>query len=126
MGILLVIAFFAASSWALVSVVRRLCRERVSSSWWLAFVALTIIGVTLGVWCAFHFEYHVGTRYRIGSFPLPVVFFHWEDGHWVDFPVPEFQAWATAFTNIITVTALATLPVWRLSWRRHRHVHRTA
>ena len=53
-------------------------------------------------------------------------FFHLEDGQGVDFPVPEFQAWAAVFTNIITITALATLPVWLLSWRRHRHDHTTA
>ena len=126
MGILFVIAFFAASSWALVSLIRRLRREQVSASWWLAFVGLAAVGIALGVWCALHFEYRVGARYRVGSFPLPVVLFHWEDGQWVDFPVPEIQAWAAAVTNVITITALATLPFWVLSWRHHRHEHTAA
>jgi len=30
--------------------------------------------VTGDIYC----EYHVGTRYRIESFPLPIVFFHLE------------------------------------------------
>jgi hypothetical protein len=50
-----------------------------------------------------------------------MVFFHLEDGQWVDFPVPPFQAWSAAFTNIIAITALATLPLSLLLWRRHRH-----
>ena len=121
MGILFVIALLVASSWALVAVVRRLRRERVSTAWWLAFGTLAAIGVAAGIWCALHFEYPLGAHYRVGSFPLPVVFFHLEDGHWVDFPVPKFQAWVAAFTNVITITALATLPIWLLSWRQHRH-----
>jgi len=60
-------------------------------------------------------------RDRIGSFPIPVVFFHLEDGDWVDFPVPEFQAWAAALANVISITALATLPLWLISWRQHRN-----
>jgi hypothetical protein len=54
---------------------------------------------------------------RIGSFPLPIVFFHLEEGRWVDFPVPEFQAWSAMLANIIAIIALATLPLWLVSWR---------
>ena len=121
LGILLILGFLAASSWALASLVRRLRRERVGLQLWVAFVGLTIIGLAAGIWFAFHFEYHLGARYRVGSFPLPVVFFHMEDGEWVDFPVPEFQAWASAFTNIVTLTALAPLPLWLLLWRQRKH-----
>jgi hypothetical protein len=56
----------------------------------------------------------------VGSFPIPIVFFRLEDGHWIDFPVPAFQAWASVFTNIIAITAFALLPVWLTSWRHHR------
>ena len=38
----------------------------------------------------------------------------------MDFPVSDFQAWASAFTNIVTVTALAILPLWLPLWRQHR------
>src|SRR4051794_41019761 len=118
MGILIVAVFFALSSWALVALFRRLRQQRVSSGWWVAFSALIAGGVALGIWCAF-VEYHIGTRYRIGSFPIPTVFFHLEQGDWVDFPVPEFQAWAAFFTNVMTITALATLPLWLVSWWQH-------
>lgn len=121
MGILIVIVFLALSSWALVALFRRLRHQRATSGWWVAFGVLVACGVALGVWCAFYVEYNVGTRYRIGSFPIPVVFFHLEQVDWVDFPVPEFQAWSAAFTNVITITALATLPLWLMSWRQHRH-----
>src|SRR5439155_7620795 len=98
--------------------------QAVSTTWWVAFGILVVIGVVAGIWVAFHFEYPLGARYRVGSFPLPVVFFHMEDGQWVDFPVPAFQAWASALTNVITITALATIPFCLISWRSHVHDRR--
>jgi len=59
----------------------------------------------------------VGTNFRIGSFPIPVVFFRLEQDQWVDFPVPAFQAWLAMLANIITIIALATLPLWLVSRR---------
>ena len=125
-GMLCVLAFLTGSSWVLVSLVRRLCREQAGPRRWVAFAILGVIGLSVGAWCAFRCEYPMGAHYRIGSFPIPVVFFHLEDGQWVDFPGPRFQAWAAKFTNIITMTALATLPLWLLLWRQYRPEHRTA
>ncbi len=120
LGLLFITAFLAASSWALCSLVRRLRREHADARWWVALSILVLVGVSTGMWCAFQCEYPLGERFRVGSFPIPVVFFHLEDGHWVDFPVPEFQAWSAAFTNIVTLVAVATTPLWLVSWRQHR------
>ncbi len=122
-GMLFVVFFLTGSSWALASLVLRFRRERVDARWWAALFTLVGLGLLAGIWCAFYCEYPLGENYRVGSFPLPVVFFHLEDGKWVDFPVPEFQALSAAFSNIITMTTLATVPLWLLSWRQHRHEH---
>lgn len=124
MGMLFVLVLFASSTWAVIALIRRLRRKHASGGWWIAFGVLVACGVALGIWCAFYCEYRVGPRHRVGSFPIPVVFFHLEHGDWVDFPVPEFQAWSAVFTNVITVTTLATLPLWLVSWRCHRHERR--
>jgi hypothetical protein len=121
MPALINIFFLALSSWLLVALFRKLRRQHVGAGWWAMLGLFVACGLALGIWCAFYCEYHVGTSYRIGSFPIPVVFFHLEDGQWIDFPVPEFQAWAAAFTNVITITALATLPLWVASRRQRRH-----
>ena len=121
MGFFIVILFLALSVWMLVGLFRQLRRQHAGRSLWFSFSVLAACGITVGIWCALGCEYHVGTNFRIGSFPIPVVFFRFEDGQWVDFPVPAFQAWLAVVTNIITITALATLPVWLLL-RRHDHV----
>lgn len=121
MGILFIIPFLVLSVWALTELLLRLRRERARIWLWLAFSVLLTCGIAVGIWCGFYCEYHVGKQYRIGSFPIPVVFFHLEDGHWVDFPVPAFQAWLSAITDVICITALAAVPVWLVSWRQHKH-----
>ena len=123
MGILIVILFLALSVWTFVALFRRLHRQHASRGLWFAFSVLAASGVAVGIWCALYCEYHLGARFRIGSFPIPVVFFHFEDGQWVDFPVPAFQAWLAVAANIITITALATLPVWLVSRRHQRYDH---
>jgi len=124
MGFLLVIVFLALSSWSIVSLFRRLHHHHVGAGWWVAFAVLAACGVILGIWCALYCEYHIGARFRIIGFPIPGVFFHLEDGQWVDFPVPEFQAYAEVFTNVVTVIALVTLPLWLASsrWRGHEGI----
>ncbi len=127
MGILIVATFFVCSLWLLISLLRRLRRIGFGGFWWLGLAVMLSLGSLAGYWCAFHFEYQAGARYRIGSFPIPVVFFHLEDGQWVDFPVPEFQAWATVYTNILMVAAVFALPHWcALLWLERRQLRALA
>jgi hypothetical protein len=117
----LAILFLGLSIWALVALFRRLRRQSVSLSWWAAFSFLIACGIGLGIWCALYSEYPLGTRFRFGSFPIPAVIFHLEDGNWVDFPLQQFWLWTVVFANIITITALATLPLWLASRKKEKH-----
>lgn len=120
MGFLIVITLLALSSWMLFVTFRRLRRRHASQVWWLAFWGLAMVGVALGYWLAFHFEYQVSSRMRLLSFPIPVVFFHFEDGQWVDFPTELAFGYPALFTNIVTVTAFGVLPVQVESLFCHR------
>jgi hypothetical protein len=122
MNAFLAIVFLGLSVWALLALFLRLRRQRVGAAWWGTLAFLIVCGITFGVWCAFYCEYPVGTRYRFGSFPIPVVVFHLEGGNWIDFPVEKFIMWSVMFANIITVTALATFPLWVIS-RRAKYEH---
>jgi hypothetical protein len=63
-GMLLVVAFLSGSSWALISLVRRLRREHVGTRWWVAFSSLVLIGMAAGIWCAF--QCRVGMDFSCG------------------------------------------------------------
>ena len=117
MNILLAIILLGLSSWVFVALFRCLRHQQASFGWWVALALLIVCGLAVGVWCAFYCEYQIGERLRFGSFPVPVVVFHLEEGNWVDFLLEAFAAWPVAFTNIITITALATLPLWLASRR---------
>ncbi len=119
-GFLDLILFLSVSGWSLVRLFQRLRKQKATRGLWLAFVLLGAGGMGLGFWCALYCEYPAGKRYRIASFPIPACFFHLEQGKWVDYPVPEVQAYATVFTNILTITALTTSPVWWLTRQRRR------
>ncbi len=95
MGILIVIVLLALSGWTLFALFQSLRRQHAKSGSWVAFGILLACGVALGIWCAFYSEYCVGTRYRIGS--------------------------SAAFTNVVTIAALATLPLRLVSWLQHIH-----
>ena len=120
MGFIIVMAVLALSSWMLLATVRRLRRNRVNRSWWLTFGCLLTAGVVCGYWLAFRFEYQVSSTMRFVSFPLPLCFFKLEDGRWTDFPTPWFVTYPGLLTNIVAVTAFATLPmlVASLVWHR--------
>jgi hypothetical protein len=118
MGFLVVIIVFALSGWSIIALFRRLRRVHAGLGLWSAFAALIVVGAAIGFWCSFHCEYHAREDFRVASFPIPIVFFRLEEGNWVDYPVPDYQVWPTAVTNILAITALATLPLWLLPWTK--------
>jgi hypothetical protein len=120
MGYLFVILVLSLSLWTLLLLFRQFRHHHVSIIWWVAFGLLCAGGIIAGSWCAFYCEYSIGARYRIGSFPIPIVVFHLEQGDWVDFPVPTSQAWLALFTNIITIVAVSLLPLWLVFWRQRK------
>ena len=121
MNVLLAIILLGLSSWALIALFRRLRRQHVGKGWWVATALSIACGLALGVWCTFCCEYHVWPTFRFFSFPVPVAFFHLEDGQWVDF-VPEAPlGWFMMLTNVLSITALTTLPLWLASRKRQTH-----
>jgi hypothetical protein len=124
MGFLIVIALFGLSSWGVFATFWRLRRTHASRVWWAAFALLAVIGLATGCWLAFSFEYQVSPRMRFVSFPMPLAFFHLEDGRWVDFVTPPYVMYPGLVANVITVVAVALLPLLLASLasaKRHRY-----
>jgi hypothetical protein len=120
MGYLAILTSLAVSGWILLATLHRFKRLHVRPAWWLAFASLALVGSAFGYWLAFRFEYHVSPEMRVCSFPIPVCFFHFEDGQWVDFPTTPWFGYSAMFANAISVCALAVLPVFFASFLVNR------
>ena len=120
MGIVIVLALLLVSGWILFVTFRRLSTRHARIAWWVEFCILLVVGVGIGYWLGFEFEYNVSRNLRVVSFPIPTCAFHCEQGKWVDFPSPDWFAYPAAFTNVIVVTAFAVLPLLLASLLLHR------
>jgi heme A synthase len=122
MGFIIVIIVLALSAWAVLATVRRLRQTKAGRAWWLAFALLLAVGCGAGAWFAFRFEYQVSPEMRYASFPVPLAFFHLEQGRWVDFITPPHVMYPGLVANVASFAALALLPLFfasRVAGRKH-------
>jgi hypothetical protein len=121
MAIIIAIALLAGGVWQTYATFRRLRRSHATVSWWLAFGALIITGIALGVWFAFFFEYQPTATLRVLGFPLPLVIFAWEEDHWTDFvPRSEIMTYSVCAANVLATIAMVLLPAFLFSSVAHR------
>jgi hypothetical protein len=81
------ISIIATAFWLTMRNILRLCRSRAGWHWWIAFAATLICGGYIG-WQLSGCDVQVSPTFVWGGLPLPLGFFHLEDGQWVDY-VPE-------------------------------------
>ena len=125
MAMLIVIPLLALGSWGVLGTFRRLRRSHASRAWWFAFVWLSVVGLAAGGWLSFSFEYQVSPEIRYFSFPMPVAFFHLEDGQWVDYITPPYVMFPGLVANVVAIVAVALLPLLlaSLALGRRRRAH---
>jgi hypothetical protein len=111
MAFLIIIALFVLGSCGVFGTFRRLRRQRANRRWWIAFALLAAVGLVAGCWLTFSFEYQVSPRMRFASFPMPLAFFHLEDGQWIDFVTPPYVIYPGLVANVIAIVAVALLPL---------------
>ena len=111
MGLIMVMVVLALSAWAVYATVHRLRQTRAGRGWWTAFALLLAVGCGLGVLFAFSFEYQVSADMRFASFPVPLAFFHLEEGSWVDFITPPYVMYPGLVANVASFVAVALLPL---------------
>jgi hypothetical protein len=108
MGILFVLAISIPIVWCIVSTARAVARAH-QAKWWSAFAVLVVLGLALG-WLGENAEYHAGENFRIAGFPIPMGFFHRENGAWPDFPLPGYVCWPGLLINLLAGVATLLLP----------------
>ena len=122
MALILAFALLALSAWGVAATVRRFRQTGAGSAWWVAFSILGILGAGLGAWFAFRFEYQVSPEFRFIGFPVPVAFFHLEDGHWVDFIIPPYASYPALLADTVSFGVAFLMPLLiarRLAASRH-------
>jgi hypothetical protein len=118
MAFILAVGLLALSAWGVVATVRRFRQTGAGSAWWLAF---SILGI-LGAWFAFRFEYQVSPEFRFIGFPVPVAFFHLENGNWVDFIIPPYASYPALLADTVGFGVAFLMPLLiarRLTASRH-------
>ena len=90
-----------------------LWRRAAALFWRIGFILFLLAGTALGIKLAFFFEYRASDRMRVVSFPLPIVFFVWEEDRWTDFVTPEYYLYPAVTANVCVTAAASTAPlVW--------------
>lgn len=111
MNLLIALGLIAVSLWLLWKVCVRLWQRQSSARWWIFGGVIFGLGLTLGWWTAFHFEYHATPRMRVVSAPLPLAFFVWEEDRWTDFVTPEYYMWPALVANVLSIAAVIVSPL---------------
>ena len=109
MTFILAVGLLALSAWGVVATVRRFRQTGAGSAWWLAFSILGMLGA--GAWFAFRFEYQVSPEFRFIGFPVPVAFFHLEDGHLVDFIIPPYASYPALCADTVGFGVAFLMPL---------------
>ena len=95
------------------------CLKEPSNRLKLAFYGLLLGGLAAAAWGAFFVEYQVSPTLRIAGAPVPVAFFHLENGNWVDFIVgPGLLMDFIIVPSLVTMPASASLIVRQRRRRR--------
>ena len=105
--------------WLVVRGWRRLFQAKARWLWWVAFAAIQIAGGAVGYQLAFG-EMEISSTFRWAGIPFPIGFFHWEDGHWVDFIPPEITQWFNGVADTCVPIVLLMLLWATISKRYYR------
>ena len=111
LAFILAVILLALSAWGVVATVRRFRQTGAGRAWWLAFSVFGALGVTVGAWFAFRFQYQVSSQFRYVGFPVPVAFFHLEDGQWVDFIIPPYASYPALLADTVGFGAAFLMPL---------------
>jgi hypothetical protein len=111
MGVLIIFAVLGLLGWIVLSTISSFRREKVSSTWWIFFYSLLLVGIIAGVWAGFRFEYQVSPTLRFAGFPFPMAIFQLESGIWVDYVHETFIMILIGIADIIAVAFIFIFPL---------------
>ncbi len=108
--LIIILPVLAFDVWLLATTGKKQCKIWAQARAWPRLAGAAALGVALGVWLALFVEYHWGAGTRVIGFPVPVCFFHLEDGNWVDFIPPAAMQYLGWTANFLSGLAAPILP----------------
>jgi len=109
-GLILILPLLAFDLWLLATTGKKQFQIWRRASAWPRLAGAAALGLALAVWLAFYVQYQWGSELRVIGLPVPVCFFHLEDGQWVDFVPPAPMQWAGCAVNFLTGLAAPFIP----------------
>jgi hypothetical protein len=109
-ALILILPVLAVDVWLLATTGQKQFKIWTQARAWPCFAGAVGVGMALGVWLAFFVEYKWGSKMRVIGFPIPVCFFHLEDGQWVDFIPPAAMQYSGWTANFLSGLAAPLLP----------------
>lgn len=109
-ALILILPVLAFNVWLLATTGKKQIKIWRQARAWPRLAGAAFIGLALGVWLALFVQYKWGSGLRVIGFPIPVCFFHLEDGNWVDYPLPTAMQWAGWAANFLTGLAAPFIP----------------
>lgn len=112
MGFIIIIPIAALAVRLIYSMFRRLRGGDFNAEWRRAFAILSIVGLALGIWFAFFFQYTVG-NYRLQGFPIPagIAIREKPGAPWQTSTMPLPVRIGAMTTNLLSGVALCLLPM---------------
>jgi hypothetical protein len=102
--------------WLILRNAARLCQTRAGWLWWIALITIVLGGGYLGRQLS-RCDVRISSTLVWGGLPLPIGFFHFENGQWVDF-VPPYPV---QFCNVAADTVIPIIVLlipWMIVRRR--------
>ncbi len=123
MAILIFIALFYALGSVVFHTLRAFGRSHTGTAWWVVFWALLLAGIATGIWAGFYLEYQFSPTVKLIGFPLPVVGFRLESGHWVDYITEGRIRIFISTADAALITLCSVIPV-SAAFYVSRYLHR--
>jgi hypothetical protein len=109
-ALILILPVLAADVWLLTTTGKKQFKTWTQARAWTRLAGVVVFGAALGVWLGFFVEYKWGANLRVIGFPVPVCFFHLEDGEWVDFPLPKAMMYLGCAVNFLSGLVVPLIP----------------
>jgi hypothetical protein len=109
-ALILILPVLAADVWLLATTGKKQFKIWSQARAWPRLAGAAALGAALGVWLALFVQYKWGSEIRVIGFPVPVCFFHLEDGNWVDYLMPTAMQWLGAAANFLSGLAVPLIP----------------